>query len=139
MDAVVSRFRKLCLAFPEASEAGSFGHPNFRAGQKTFTAFEWINGRPSLAFRAEASVVDGLLQGDGFFATPYGRGRWISLWADERLNWRFIEQLAEQAYRTVATKRMLAALDRKHGGGRVDGNTGIRHETENHAHHPRRR
>jgi hypothetical protein len=72
MDAVVARFRKLCLAFPETFETGSFGHPN--------------------------------------------RGLWVSLWADERLSWRFIEQLAEQAYRTVATKRMIAALDSERVG-----------------------
>jgi hypothetical protein len=35
----------------------------------------------------------------------------VSLWADETLNWRFVGELAEQAYRTVASKRMLALLD----------------------------
>ena len=46
-----------------------------------------------------------------FFATPYGRGLWISVWADVPTDWRVIEGLLRRSYRGVALKRMLAALD----------------------------
>jgi predicted DNA-binding protein (MmcQ/YjbR family) len=107
------RFRELCLGLPETSETGSWGHPNFRAGKRTFAAFEWIKGRPSLAFRLGADEVDALLlQGDRhFFAPPYGRGQWASLWADESVEWQRVQALIEASYRQVALKRMLAALD----------------------------
>ena len=33
---VVTKLRALCLAFPETSEVSFWGHPNFRAGRRTF-------------------------------------------------------------------------------------------------------
>jgi predicted DNA-binding protein (MmcQ/YjbR family) len=111
-DTILERFRGLCLSLPETSETGSFGHPNFRAGKRTFAAFEWIKERPTLAFRLGADEVDrALLEGERFFATPYGRGLWASLWADRAIDWKLVENLIEQSYRQVALKRMLAGLD----------------------------
>lgn len=46
-----------------------------------------------------------------FFRTPYGRGIWVSVWADTAVNWDLVDDLIERAYRQVALKRMLAALD----------------------------
>lgn len=106
----LDRVRNRCLSLPETSETASWGHPNFRAGQRTFLAFEWINGRPSIAFRLNTTNVDLLLRRPGFFRTPYGQGRWVSLWADRRLNWTLVERLLQRSYRTVALKRMLAVL-----------------------------
>jgi predicted DNA-binding protein (MmcQ/YjbR family) len=108
---VLARLRALCLSFPETSERSSWGHPNFRAGRKMFAAFERVNGRPSIAFRLDRADAAGLIRRKQFFATPYGRGLWISIWADTRLNWRLISHLVRRSYRVVALKRMIAALD----------------------------
>jgi predicted DNA-binding protein (MmcQ/YjbR family) len=108
---VLQRIRRRCLALPESTEVASWGHPNFRAGKRTFVTFEWVNGRPSIAFRLNPIDVDLLLRRTGFFVTPYGQGRWVSVWADVSLNWRLVEHLLQQSYRTVALKRMIAALD----------------------------
>jgi predicted DNA-binding protein (MmcQ/YjbR family) len=108
---VLERVRKQCLSWPETSEAGSWGHPNFRAGKRTFAAFEWIEKRPSIAFRLDATDVHLLLRRDGFFSTPYGQGRWVSVWADRRLDWRLVNRLLERSYRTVAGRRLIARLD----------------------------
>jgi len=111
---VLARLRKLCLALPEVTETGSFGHPNFRAGGKIFAAFEPVQGQPSIAFKLGAEQATLTLVSDArFFPTPYGRGHWVSLWADEPLNWKEIEELLLRGYRSVALKRMLAALDEK--------------------------
>ena len=110
-DGVLRQLRTRCLALPESSEAGSWGHPNFRAGKKTFVTFEWIKGRPSVAFRLNPTDVDLLLRRKGFFVTPYGQGHWVSVWADGSLNWGLVGRLLERSYRTVALKRMIAALD----------------------------
>ena len=37
---IEKKLRGLCLSLPETSEVGSWGHPNFRAGKKTFAVFE---------------------------------------------------------------------------------------------------
>jgi predicted DNA-binding protein (MmcQ/YjbR family) len=109
---VVQKLRSICLGLPETSEKTSWGHPNFRAGTRTFAAFEIIGGRPSIAFRLPPADVARLLRRTQFFATPYGRNLWISLWADRPIDWRAVASLLRSSYRTVAIKRMINALDR---------------------------
>jgi predicted DNA-binding protein (MmcQ/YjbR family) len=106
---ILERLRSLCLSLPGTTETASWGHPNFRAGKKTFVAFERVKGRASIAFRLDPEDVERLLRRKHFFATPYGRGLWASLWADGRIDWRAVENLVERSYRVVALKRMLTA------------------------------
>jgi predicted DNA-binding protein (MmcQ/YjbR family) len=73
--------------------------------------FEWVQGRPSVAFRLNTTDVDLLLNRKRFFLTPYGRGQWVSVWADAPLNWPLVKRLVERSYRLVALKRMTDALD----------------------------
>ncbi len=108
---VLARLRKLCLVLPEVAETHNFGHPNFRAGKITFCAFEACRGQPSIAFKLPRENVAAMLVSDErFFPTPYGRGVWLSLWAERALDWKEIETLVLNAYRGVALKRMLAAM-----------------------------
>lgn len=113
-DARLARVRKLCLSLPETSEVSSWGHPNFRAGKRTFVAFERINERASIAFYLDPFEVEELEKQVGFMRTPYGRGRWVSLLLTPRPKWPLLEALVLKSYRLVALKRMLAALE----GGR---------------------
>jgi len=110
---IVGRLRALCLAFPETSETSSWGHPYFRAGKRMFSAFEIVKGRPSIAVRFEATDIDRLLRDKNFFATPYGQGRWASMWVDGPVDWRLVARLLDRSYRIVANKRMIAALDER--------------------------
>jgi predicted DNA-binding protein (MmcQ/YjbR family) len=110
---VFDRLRRLCLALPETHETMSWGHPNFRAGRKTFCSFEVIDERPSIAFRLPRADVNRALRRNGFFATPYGRGLWVSRWVDHMVNWVMLSALVEQSYRCVAIKRMRTSLDRQ--------------------------
>jgi predicted DNA-binding protein (MmcQ/YjbR family) len=105
------------LAFPETTETWSWGHPNFRAGKKTFCTFEMIAGRPSIALRLSRADVDLTLRRKHFFATPYSRGLWASVWIDGAVDWKLIARLLERSYRLVATKRMTAVLSQEQGEG----------------------
>ena len=107
----LEKLRSLCLSLPETSETSSWGHPNFKAGKKTFVAFERVKERASIAFRLESADVDRLLGRKEFFVTPYGRGLWVSLWADGRVDWRAVADLVNRSYRLVALKRMVVALE----------------------------
>jgi predicted DNA-binding protein (MmcQ/YjbR family) len=109
----LAKLRALCLSLPETNETASWGHPNFKAGKKTFVAFERVKGRASMAFRLEPDEVERLLQRKQFFATPYGRGLWVSVWADSHIDWRAVQDLVQRSYRVVALKRMLTALEGK--------------------------
>ena len=88
----------------------AWGHPTFKAGRKTFCAFEIVRERPSIAFRLPAPDVTAALRDARCFATPYGRGLWVSVWIDSTVDWKQIEDFVDHSYRTVATKRLLAAL-----------------------------
>jgi len=46
-----------------------------------------------------------------FFVTPYGREQWVSLWADNALDWKAVADLVDRSYRVVALKRMVLALE----------------------------
>lgn len=115
-DLTLSRLRRLCLSLPETREVASWGHPNFRAGQRTFVTFEWISGRASIAFRLNRDDMASLLRRKQFFVTPYGRGQWVSLWADGRISWSLVEELVQRSYRLVAIKRMIFKLDKMAAG-----------------------
>ncbi len=108
---VLQNLRALCLSLPETSERSSWGHPNFLAGKKTFVTFERVHGRPSFAFRLDQTEIKRLTRRKQFFATPYGRGRWISIWADTPFDWHLVRDLVVRSYRLVALKRMIVALE----------------------------
>lgn len=108
----------MCLAFPETSESTSWGHPNFRAGKRTFATFERVDQRPSIAFRLDPDDVERLLRRKEFFITPYGRGQWVSTWADMALDWRVVADLLQRSYRVVALQRMITALEAASQRGR---------------------
>lgn len=114
---VLARFRSLCLDLPETTETGSWGHPNFRAGNRTFAAYEVVNGLPSMAFRLEPDEVRHFLTMKGFFQTPYGKGLWVSLDATGRLSWSLVKTLTERSYRVVALKRMINTLEARAAKG----------------------
>jgi hypothetical protein len=107
---IFERVRALCLALPETEELSAWGHPNFKAGKKTFVAFERYEGRPSVAFRVREADVLALLADRRFFA-PRFRG-WICLAADGRVDWKELERLVMGSYRLVAPARLAAEAPR---------------------------
>ena len=109
---VLRKLRSLCLSLPETTERTTWGHPSFLAGKRHFVAFETVQGRPSIAFRLAQDDVARLLGRPQFFETPYGRGQWVSVWVDGPLDWALVNELLRRSYRTVALKRMLAAIGR---------------------------
>jgi predicted DNA-binding protein (MmcQ/YjbR family) len=101
-DAVVARVRALCIALPGTSETRSWGHPNFRTKKGIFVTCECIGKRSSIAFRLQPDEVQHFLTMKGFFVTPYGKGRWVSLETGGRLNWKLITTLIKKSYAIVS-------------------------------------
>ena len=102
---VFARARRQCLSLPGAIEALAWGHPVFKAGGKMFCTFEVMKGRPSIAFRLNKDSVVEALKNVRCFASPYGRGLWVSVWVDEAVDWKQIGAFVDESYRTVAPKR----------------------------------
>jgi len=115
----VARLRQICLALPEMTERSSHGEPAwFVQGKKTVvTLDDHHHGGEHLAFwcPAPAGVQQEMVEQEPsrFFRPPYvGPRGWVGIRLTGRLNWSELAELLQDAYRTVARKRMIAKLDR---------------------------
>jgi predicted DNA-binding protein (MmcQ/YjbR family) len=111
----LKQLRSICQALPEATEVKAWGHPTFRAGKKMFAAFgEGVEGREglSLGVKVDFERQEVLLEDARFYPTPYAAHQgWVSLRIDGKTDWDEVRGLLREAYRQVALKRMLKALD----------------------------
>lgn len=116
-DAAVERIRSICLGLPAATERRSHGAPAFFVGKQF--AMLWAGGHhdddyPHLWCAAPPGVQSELVQSepDRFFRPPYVGGRgWIGVRLDREIDWDELERIIEDAYRTVAPRRLLAGLN----------------------------
>lgn len=111
-DKALKQVRTICLALPGACEVEAWGHPTFRAGKKMFAAFGGEGGDLSLGLKVGHERQEVLLEDDRFFPTPYAAHQgWVSLRLDGQTDWDEVTGLVREAYRQVALKRMLKALE----------------------------
>jgi predicted DNA-binding protein (MmcQ/YjbR family) len=110
----LDRLRAICLALPEATEAGGVGDPTFRVRDKIFAMRHGVDGRMSMWCKAPPGVQGALVDSDPnrFFVPPYvGHHGWVGMWLDVELDWDEVADLVEQSYRMTAPKRLSARLD----------------------------
>jgi predicted DNA-binding protein (MmcQ/YjbR family) len=99
---ILAKLREVLLALPETSETTSWGHPNFRAGKRTFAAFhEDRSGVPCIWLRVEPGDARILLEDPRFLPSKHGGDRWVALRADGPLDWRFLRDLARDSHALV--------------------------------------
>jgi hypothetical protein len=111
------RVRSICSALPGVEERLSHGAPAFFAG-KQFVML-WPEGHhedhfPHLWCAAPTGAQEHLVAADPtrFFRPPYVGGRgWIGVRLDGDVDWAEMETICEDAFRSVASKKLLAALD----------------------------
>ena len=111
--AAIERLRQSCLALPEVTERLSHGEPAFFAGgSKLFVMLDdHHHGAAHLAFwcAAPPGAQEELIASSPrrFFRPPYVGGRgWLGVRLDGAVDWDEIAELCEDAYRTVAPKRL---------------------------------
>ena len=115
----LAQVRKICMAFPETVERLSHGAPTyFAGGKKTFVMFlDDHHGDGRLAIwcaappRVQATLVDE--EPGRFFVPAYvGPRGWVGVRLDVDVDWDEIAGIVEDGFREVATKRLIADLDR---------------------------
>jgi hypothetical protein len=117
----LERLREICLSLPETTERLSHGEPTwFVREKKTFVTFADHHHDDRLAFwcAAPPGAQDVLVDADPerFFVPPYvGNRGWLGVRLDRGVDWDQIADLVEDAYRMVAPKRLIAALERERG------------------------
>jgi len=113
------RLRAICMAFPGVTERLSHGAPTwFIRDKKSFVTL-WADGHhedefPHLWCAAPPGAQEELVAAapDRIFRPPYVGGRgWLGVRLDATVDWAEIAELCEDAYRTIAPKRLLAELD----------------------------
>ena len=112
--AVLDRLRSVCLALPETTERPSHGAPSFFVRDKK--CFLMVlddhhgDGRFAIWCAAPAGGQQLLVDADAerFFVPPYvGHRGWLGVRLDRGLDWDELAGIVEDAYCTVAPKRLV--------------------------------
>jgi hypothetical protein len=112
----LERLRALCMALPEVTEKVSHGEPTWFV-KKSFVTFADHHHDDRLAFwcAAPPGAQEELVAADPdrFFRPPYVGGRgWLGVYLDvPDVDWTEITEIVTDAYRQVASKRLVARLD----------------------------
>lgn len=112
-----ARVRAICAALPEVTERLSHGAPAFFV-RKQFVML-WPEGHhddhfPHLWCAAPPGAQEELVATNPhrFFRPPYVGGRgWIGVRLDGDVDWPEVEMLCEDAYRTIAPRKLVERLD----------------------------
>jgi hypothetical protein len=113
----IERLRSICLGFPEATERLSHGEPTWFVRDKAvfvMTADRHHDDRVAMWCAAPPGVQEHLVDAepDRFFRPPYvGHRGWLGVYLDVPVDWDEVAALVEDAYRTVAPRRLVAELD----------------------------
>ena len=115
------RVRAICLGLAEATEKVSHGSPAFFVG-KQFVML-WPDGHhdhrfPHMWCAAPEGAQEGLVAAspERFFRPPYvGPRGWLGMRLDGGVDWDEVQAMCEDAYRTVAPRRLVARLDAQRG------------------------
>jgi len=117
-EAVLDRLREICLALPDTSERPSHGAPSFFIRGRT--CFLMLlddhhgDGRFAIWCAAPPGTSSSLVDADPekFFVPPYvGHRGWLGVRLDRGLDWEEIAGIVEDAFCTVAPKKLVDSLD----------------------------
>jgi hypothetical protein len=115
--AVLKRLRAVCLALPETTERLSHGAPSFFVRDKKcfLMLLDDHHGDGRFAIWCAAPEGDQQLlvdaDGERFFVPPYvGHRGWLGVRLDRGLDWDELAGIVEDAFCTVAPKRLVASL-----------------------------
>lgn len=116
---IVARIRKICLSFPETSERLSHGSPTFFIrGKVAFVMYldnHHGDGRLALWCAAQPEIQRMLVAAapSHYFVPPYvGHRGWVGVRLDRNLGWKEIGAVMEDAYLTVAPRKLIEAGSR---------------------------
>ena len=116
-DDPIGRLRHICLALPDVTERISHGEPAwFVRDKKLFvtSADHHHDDRVGFWCAAPDGVQSLLVEADPekFFVPPYvGHRGWLGVRLDVPTDWDEIADIVEDAWRTVAPKRLVAEYE----------------------------
>jgi hypothetical protein len=126
---LTARVRAIFMALPEVTERLSHGAPTWFIRDKKSIATLWIDGHHEVEFAqlwaaAPPGAQEELIGSnpDRFFRPPYvGHRGWIGIRLDRDVDWAEFAEVAEDAFRTIAPKSLIAQLAPHSPIGGADG------------------
>lgn len=118
-DPLLARLREVALAFPDAAEKISHGHPAFFT-TKVFAYFggsrrvdgTWVQHERSVVVLADPVERAALAEDPRCYVPAYlGVSGWVGLDLDARTDWDEVRELVDASYRLTAGPRRVARLD----------------------------
>jgi predicted DNA-binding protein (MmcQ/YjbR family) len=116
-DPRLTRFSKLCLAFPEATREIMGRHAGFRVRKKVFAYFlddhhgDGIVGINCKVLRGDNTALIASNPAKFYMPAYIGSKGWVGLRLDVgEVDWEEVEELVTHSYLLVAPKRLAAAL-----------------------------
>lgn len=105
---MLERLRAICLALPETKETRTWGHPNFRVGEKIFCSFGEEKGEAAMGFKVGKQIQGVFLEDPRFRKASYvGNYGWVSFLVHAApLDWDEITGLVHQSFRLIAPARL---------------------------------
>ena len=119
MSDALAQLRSICMALPEVTERLSHGTPTWFVRDKSVFVQFWQHGHhqddfPHLWCAAPPGVQQDLVETEPerFFRPPYVGGRgWLGVRLDVEVDWDEIARICREAYRVIAPKKLVEALD----------------------------
>jgi hypothetical protein len=110
---------KRCRRLPETTAEDPVASATWRAGKRPFIRARFADDLLRLMFQVGVEQQSFMLDDPRYGAPPYyGPSGWVEVDVQDRVSWEEIEALIDTAYRQVALKRMLKALDAPTPGSR---------------------
>lgn len=110
-----AELRRICLAFPEASEKEAWGDPTFRVRDKIFAMFkQGHQHRPQVWLKARDGAQEMLIEAvpDRFFRPPYvGHKGWVGIWLDDGPDWDEVAGHTRQSYLLTAPRKLASQME----------------------------
>ena len=107
-------FRELALSLPEAAEKETWGHPTFRVRNKMFASAATDLSTATVKSTLDEQRALTQMDPDTFFVPAYvGTHGWIGI-ALDRVDPDELRELAIEAWRMTAPKRLVKAWDDEH-------------------------
>jgi predicted DNA-binding protein (MmcQ/YjbR family) len=115
---IVAELRRICLAFPEATEKAFGGHeaPSFRVADKLFVVLAENGSALTLKAGPGEQALLVSADPDRFFVPAYvGSKGWVGVRLSRTLDWEEVAELIEDSYRLIAPKALVSRLDSERG------------------------
>lgn len=111
----LEKLREICMALPDVSERLSHSEPTWFAAKRSFVMFADRHHNDRVAFwcAAPEGAQELLMQlkPRNYFRPPYvGVKGWVGVYLDVPADWDEIADVVRDAYRKVATPKLLAKL-----------------------------